>query len=61
MKISYSPNNYEPTGIVSFKAWTDPELQAAFRRAFSESPREAINEIIIERKGVKAVFEKKNC
>ena len=60
MKITFAPNNYQPSGVVSFSAWTNTELQAAFRQAFNESPRERIVEIIVEREGIKAVFEPKN-
>ena len=57
MKIKFLPSNYSPTGIVSFASWDNHDLQEAIRRAFNESPREQIVEIIIERDGIKAVFE----
>jgi hypothetical protein len=57
MKITYAPNNYSATGVVAFASWENKELQAAIRLAFRESPQEDIVEIIIERDGIKAVFE----
>jgi hypothetical protein len=57
VKINFCPSNYEPAGVVSFVPWSNRELQEAFRRAFNESPREQIVELVIERAGVKAVFE----
>lgn len=57
MKVTYSPNNYQPDGTVSFLSWSNSELLDAIRKAFHESPRESIVEIVIEREGIKAVFE----
>lgn len=57
MKIQFAPSNYAPTGVVSFASWENADLQAAIRQAFNESPREQIVEIVIERDGIKAVFE----
>lgn len=57
MKINFAPNNYSPTGVVSFASWDNAELKEAIRKAFNESPRERITEIVIERDGIKAVFE----
>lgn len=57
MKINYAPNNYSPTGVVAFASWENQDLQAAIRLAFRESPREDIVELVIERDGIKAVFE----
>lgn len=59
MKVSFLPNNYQPTGLVSFASWSNPALHAAIRKVFSESPRENIVEIIVERDGIKAVFEQR--
>lgn len=60
MKINWCPGDYSPSGVVSFASWDHIDLQAAIRRAFNESPRERIVEIIIEREGIKAVFETKS-
>lgn len=57
MKITFAPNNYSPAGTVSFASWENSDLQAAIRQAFHESERENITEIVIERDGIKAVFE----
>ena len=60
MKIEFCPNNYTPTGVCSFASWDNKDLQEAIRKAFHESPRERITEIVIERDGIKAIFEPKN-
>jgi hypothetical protein len=61
MKVTFAPNNSDgPTGTVSFASWDNRDLQDAIRKAFNESPRETIVEIIVERSGIKAVFEPKN-
>lgn len=57
MKISFCPNNNSPSGVMSFASWENPALQAAIRQAFGESEHENITEIIIERDGIKAIFE----
>jgi len=57
MKVTYDPNNYQPCGVISFASWTNSDLLAAIRQAFHESPREQIIEIVIEREGIKAIFE----
>lgn len=57
MKINFCPNNYSPCGVVSFASWENRDVQDAIRRAFNESPREEIVELVIERAGIKAVFE----
>ena len=54
MKVNFSPSNYQPTGLVSFASWSNPDLHRAMRQLFNESPRE---QIIVERDGIKAVFE----
>ena len=59
MKVTFSPANYQPTGIVSFASWSDHTLLDAIRESFRESPRERIVELIIECDGIKAVFEKR--
>lgn len=58
MKVNYAPNNYQPDGTVSFLSWSNNDLIEAIRRAFCESPREQIIELVIEREGLKAVFKK---
>ena len=60
MKVTFCPTNYQPSGSISFITWSNPELHEAIRRAFHESPRERLVEIIIERDGIKAVFELSN-
>ena len=60
MKVSFDPNNYQPDGTVSFLSWSNSDLHAALRTVFRESPRERIAEIVIERTGIKAVFEKRD-
>lgn len=60
MKIEFDPNNYTPTGVISFVTWENRELQDALRRAFHESPREELATIVIERAGIKAIFEPRN-
>ena len=57
MKVSVLPNNYQPTGVCSFASWSNPDLLEAIRRVFGTSPREELVEIVIEREGIKAVFE----
>ena len=57
MKITFDPSNYSPTGVVSFASWENKDLQAAIRKAFNESERENIVEIVIDRQGIKALFE----
>ena len=57
MKVKVEPNNYQPSGTVSFLSWTNQDLKDAIRQAFHESPRERIAEIVIEQEGIKAVFE----
>lgn len=59
MKVAFAPNNYKPTGIISFASWENRDLQNAIRQAFHESPREDLVEIVIERDGIKAIFETK--
>lgn len=59
MKVNYQPNNYQPTGTISFASWENKDLQNAIRQAFHESPRERIVEIVVEREGIKAIFETK--
>ena len=62
MKISFNPNtDYAPAGTVSFVSWQDRNLQDAIRKAFRESPREEIVELVVESNGIKAVFEPRNC
>ena len=63
MKINYAPNDSQqkPSGAVSVLHWENADLQAAIRRAFNESPRETIVQIDIDRYGIKAYFDKKNC
>ena len=60
MKVSFSPNNHELSGTVSFASWSNQDLQDAIRKACHESPRERIVEIVIERDGIKAKFESQN-
>lgn len=57
MKVTFAPSNYQPSGVVAFASWNNQDLIEAIRRAFRESPRENIVEIIVEREGIKAVFE----
>lgn len=62
MQINFLPNNNEKaTGVCSVVRWTSRELQDAIRHAFHESPREQIVRIDIERDGITAYFEKRNC
>ena len=60
MKITFAPNNYAPDGIVSFANWENRFLQQKIREAFRESPREQITELVIDRDGIRAVFEPSN-
>ena len=57
MKVTFNPNNYQPTGLVSFASWSNGELHEAMRRLFHESSRERLVEIIVEQEGIKALFE----
>jgi hypothetical protein len=60
VKIHFAPqDDDQPSGTVSFASWNNPDLQAAIRRAFGESPREEITDIYIDRQGVKALFVNK--
>lgn len=59
MKVTFTPSNYQPTGVVAFASWSNDDLRAAIRQAFHESPRERIVEIVVEREGIKAVFEQR--
>ncbi len=62
MQINFCPNNNEkPTGVCSVIRWTSNDFQNAIRQAFHESPCEYIVRIDIERDGITAYFEKKNC
>jgi len=60
MRIKFQPPNYSPSGLVSFASWENHDLQEAIRRAFNESPREEIVELVIDRDGIKAVFGTKS-
>lgn len=57
MKVTFDPNNYQPTGTIAFASWENKDLQKAIRQMFHESPREEIVEIVVEREGIKAIFE----
>jgi hypothetical protein len=57
MKVSFDPSNYQPTGVVSFLSWSNQDFLNAMRAAFHESPRERIIELVVEKTGIKAVFE----
>ena len=57
MKVNFNPQDYDLTGCVSFCSWSNPEIQDAIRKAFNESEREEIVEIVIDRQGIKAKFE----
>lgn len=61
MKVTFSPPNYQPSGVVSFVPWSSPAVHAALRGLFQESPREDLVEVIIETDGMKAVFETRQC
>lgn len=60
MKIEFCPNE-SGSGCCSFASWENSDLQAAIRKAFNESPREQIVKIEIDRQGIKAFFETRNC
>lgn len=60
MKVNFCPSNYQLSGVVSFASWNNPALIDAIRKAFNESPRERIEEIVIDRDGIKARFETVN-
>ncbi len=60
MKVSFDPGDYQPDGTIAFLSWSNSELHAALRTVFRESPRERIVEIVVERSGIKAVFEKRD-
>ena len=57
MKITFDPSNYALTGVCSFASWESADLKEAIRRAFHESEREEIVEIVIDKRGVTARFE----
>jgi len=59
MKVNFAPNNYHPTGVISFASWDNSDLRDAIRQAFHVSPQEQIVEIVVEREGIKAIFEKR--
>ena len=59
MNVVFAPNNYQPTGTISFASWENEDLQNAVRQVFHESPRERIIEIVVEREGIKAIFEQR--
>ena len=59
MKATFNPNDYQPSGVISCAAWTNPGLQAAIRQVFDESSRERIVEIVVDEEGIKAVFEQR--
>jgi hypothetical protein len=61
MKITFDPQHeFVPSGVVSQIGWDNPELQAAIRAAFNESPREQIVALVIQRESLIARFEPKN-
>lgn len=62
MKIvkNFNGNQEAPTGTVSFLSWENPAFREAMEQAFNVSPREIISQVVIERDGIKAVFESKN-
>jgi len=59
MEVKFTPSNYEPEGIISFRSWSDSKLQQAMRELFNESERETLVELVIEREGIKAKFKHK--
>ena len=59
MQVKFIPDGLHLNGVVSFVRWTNAELQEAIQGVFHESTRERIVEIVIEREGIRAVFEKR--
>jgi hypothetical protein len=62
MKINFCPNTPSVNvGVVSYISWENSEFQDHMRKLFSESPRERLIELVIERDGIKAFFEMKKA
>lgn len=59
MKVTFNPDNYQPTGVVSSYQWSDSALTEAIRQVFAESSDERIVELIVKRDGITAVFVKR--
>jgi len=59
MEVKWCPQE-SGSGVCSFAAWHNEDLQNAIRKAFNTSPREELVAIEIDRHGIKAFFEPLN-
>lgn len=57
MKVTFCPSVNQVSGVVSFASWSNPDLLKGIRQIFKEAPHEQIREVVVDSRGITAIFE----